>query len=86
MRRIQVDVTDEHDRLLAWRARAERSSKAEVIRRILDDALNARDHDTEALTIIRATAGVCADYPDWPEWQRVVRGNRADERLPSGGP
>ena len=54
-------VTDEQDRLLARRARDERISKAEAIRRILNSALDAGDPEAEARTIIESTAGICAD-------------------------
>lgn len=85
MRRTQIYITDEQDRLLARRARDERISKAEAIRRILDRALDSGDAEAEARAIIHETAGICADYPDWPEWQRSVRGKTADERLRAGG-
>jgi hypothetical protein len=85
MKRTQIYITDEQDRLLGRRARSERVSKAEVIRVILDRALNAGDPEAEARAIILSTAGICADYPDWPEWQRAVRGKTADERLRAGG-
>jgi hypothetical protein len=85
MRRTQIYITDEQDRQLARRARDERISKAEAIRRILDRALDTGDAEAEARAIIRATAGICADYPDWPEWQRAVRGKTADERLRADG-
>jgi hypothetical protein len=85
MRRTQIYITDEQDELLARRARDERISKAEAIRRILDRALDAGDSEAEARAVIRSTAGICADYPDWPEWQRAVRGRTADERLRAAG-
>jgi hypothetical protein len=85
MKRTQIYITSEQDRLLARRAKDERISKAEAIRRILNAALHAGDPEAEARTIIRETAGICADYPDWPEWQREVRGKTADERLRAGG-
>lgn len=85
MRRTQIYITDDQDRLLARRARDERISKAAVIRRILDSALHTGDSEAEARSIIRDTAGICADYPDWPEWQRSVRGRPADERLRAAG-
>ncbi|HEX5583866.1 CopG family transcriptional regulator [Gaiella sp.] len=85
MRRTQIYITDEQDRLLARRARSERISKAEAIRRILNSALDAGDPEAEARAVIRSTAGICANYPDWPEWQRAVRGKTADERLRAGG-
>ena len=37
--------------------------------------------EAEERAIILATAGICADYPDWHEWQRQVRGRTAAERL-----
>jgi len=85
MRRTQIYITEEQDTLLARRAKDERISKAEAIRRILNAALHAGDPEAEARSIIRDTAGICADYPDWPEWQRAVRGQTADERLHAGG-
>lgn len=85
MRRTQIYITDEQDRLLARRARSEGISKAETIRRILNGALDAGNPEGEARAIILSTAGICADYPDWPEWQRAVRGRTADERLRAGG-
>lgn len=85
MRRTQIYITDDQDRLLARRAKDERISKAAVIRGILDRALHTGDAEGEARSIIRDTSGICADYPDWPEWQRMVRGKTADERLRAGG-
>lgn len=85
MRRTQIYITDEQNRSLTLRARDERISKAEVIRRILDGALETGDAETEARSVIRATAGICADYPDWPEWQAAVRGKPASERLRVAG-
>jgi hypothetical protein len=81
MRRTQIYITEQQERRLAERARDEGISKAEVIRRILDRAFGGGDGEAEARAVIRATAGICADYPDWPEWQRDVRGRPADERL-----
>ena len=37
---------------------------------------DAAPSETEALVVIRSTSGICADYPDWPEWLRDVRGKR----------
>lgn len=36
--------------------------------------------EAEARSLIESTAGLCADYPDWPEWLRFVRGGAADQR------
>jgi len=85
MKRTQIYITDEQDRLLARRARTERVSKAELIRGILDRALDSGDPEAQARAVIHSTAGICAGYPDWPEWQRGVRGKTADERLRAGG-
>jgi hypothetical protein len=84
MKRTQIYITEEQDRRLAERAADRRISKAEAIRRILDEALDAGDAEGEARSVIEATAGIC-DYPDWPEWLRTVRGRTADERLRASG-
>jgi hypothetical protein len=85
MRRTQIYITEEQDARLAEIAADRGISKAEAIRRILDQALDAGDADHEARSVIGATAGICADYPDWPEWLRSVRGRTADERLRAAG-
>lgn len=85
MRRTQIYITDEQNRRLAQTAKDERISKAEAIRRILDRALETGDAEAEARTVIQDTAGSCADYPDWPEWQRAVRGRSAAKRLKAQG-
>lgn len=85
MKRTQIYITEEQDRRLARKAKDERISKAEAIRRILDRALESGDAEAEARSVIQATAGICADYPDWPEWQRSVRGRTAAERLSAQG-
>jgi hypothetical protein len=55
-----------------------------VIRRLLDERLgNGPNH--ERAEAIRKTAGLLADYPDWPEWLASVRGAPADKRLRSLG-
>jgi alkylhydroperoxidase/carboxymuconolactone decarboxylase family protein YurZ len=85
MRRTQIYVTDEQDARLAEIAADHGISKSEAIRRILDRALDAGDADREARAVIAATAGICAGYPDWPDWLRSVRGQTADERLRAAG-
>jgi 8-oxo-dGTP pyrophosphatase MutT (NUDIX family) len=80
MRRTQIYLTDEQDRLLDQRARDLGVSKAEAIRRLLDERLGI-DAGRERTEAIRQTAGVLADYPDWPEWLSSVRGPSAEERL-----
>jgi hypothetical protein len=85
MKRTQIYVTEEQDARLAEIAADRGISKAEAIRRILDQALDVGDADGEARAVIAATAGICAGYPDWPEWLRSVRGRTADERLRAAG-
>lgn len=85
MKRTQIYITEEQERRIAQRARDEHTSKAEVIRRILDGALETGDAEAEARAVIAATSGICADYPDWEEWQRSVRGRPAEERLRAAG-
>lgn len=80
MRRTQIYLTDEQDRLLSERARDQGLSKAEVIRRLLDERLGIGPAQERA-EAIRQSAGVLADYPDWPEWLASVRSSSADERL-----
>jgi hypothetical protein len=86
MRRTQIYLTDEQTAKIAQLADDRHASRAEIIRRILDEALGIGDEgDDEARAAIEATAGLCRDYPDWPEWLDSVRGRTADERLSSLG-
>lgn len=85
MKRTQIYITEEQDGRLAQLAADEQISKAEAIRRILDRALETGDPEAEARVVIEATAGICADYPAWPEWQRAVRGRPAAARLRAAG-
>jgi hypothetical protein len=86
MRRTQIYLTDEQSAKIAQLADDRHASKAEIIRRILDEALGIGDEDDDdARAVIEATAGLCRDYPDWPEWLESVRGQTADERLSSLG-
>lgn len=85
MRRTQIYITEEQNRQLTKMAADREISKAEAIRQILDRALDTSDAEAEARSVIEATAGLCADYPDWPEWLRSVRGRSADERLRAAG-
>ena len=84
MRRTQIYLTDEQERLLSERARDQGLSKAEVIRRLLDERLGSGSNKERA-EAIRRTAGLLADYPDWPEWLASVRGAPAGERMRSLG-
>jgi hypothetical protein len=81
MRRTQIYLTDEQRKRIAHRARDAGVSQAEVIRRILDAGLEIDTDVDERLAALRATAGILADYPDWPDWLRQVRAKGADARL-----
>lgn len=83
MRRTQIYLTDEQAERIGAMASDRGTTKAEVIRSILDEALGltSGDEAAEDRLVLEATAGVCRDYPDWPEWLERVRGAGADERL-----
>lgn len=85
MQRTQIYITTEQARQLKQIARQRRVPMAQVIRNILDAALNIGDPEAEARAGIIATAGLLAAAPDWPEWQRSVRGRSAAERLTDSG-
>jgi hypothetical protein len=50
-----------------------------VIRQIFAAALATGDAEAETHAAILSTAGIVSDAPDWPEWQRSVRGRTAAE-------
>jgi hypothetical protein len=81
MHRTQIYLTDEQRERIARMADDRGVSKAEVIRRILDRSLGIGSDADERVEAVIATAGVMPDAPDWPEWQRRIRGRSADERL-----
>lgn len=81
MKRTQVYLTEAQDRRLAQLADERGVSKAGALRWALDTALDTGDAEAEARSVILATAGLLADYPDWQEWQRSVRGRTAAARL-----
>ena len=56
-----------------------------MIRQILDAALDTGDAEAEARAGILATARILRDAPDWPTWQRSVRGRSAATRLEEEG-
>jgi len=86
MRRTQIYLTEEQDERIAGMAEARSVSKAEVIRQILDASLGSGDAEADGRAAILATAGICRDYPDWPEWLDDIRSSKgADERLRSLG-
>jgi hypothetical protein len=80
MKRTQVYLTDEQDRRLAELAHDRGTSRAGALRWALDSVPETGDVEAEARAVILATAGMLADYPDWPEWQRAVRGRTAAQR------
>ncbi len=75
MRRFQVYLTEEQRKRLRRKADDKGTSEAEVVRRILDEALSLADSRHERVAAIRATAGLLANAPDWPEWLASVRGD-----------
>lgn len=81
MKRTQIYITEDQASRIQQLAEASEISKAEVIRRILDDALKTGNSEAESRAGILDTAGIFADYPDWPEWLTAVSGKSADERL-----
>ncbi|MGH2445140.1 MAG: hypothetical protein ACRDGD_03785 [Candidatus Limnocylindria bacterium] len=76
MQRTPIDITTEQARELKQIARRRRVPMAHVIRQILDAALDTgeAEAEAEARAGILTTAGILADAPDWPEWQRSLRG------------
>ncbi len=81
MKRTQVYLTEQQDRRLAEIAAERGTSRAGALRWALDSVLETGDVEAEARAVILATAGLLEDYPDWPEWQRTVRGRTAAARL-----
>ena len=83
MQRTQIYLTEQQVERIAAIAGDRGTTKAEVIRTILDEALGMAEGGVEAedRLVLSATAGLCRDYPDWPEWLAGVRGAGADERL-----
>jgi hypothetical protein len=81
MRRTQLYLTEEQRHRIARRAADSGVSQAEVIRRILDEALGIGQGKDERRAAIQATAGILADAPDWPEWLRRARGAPTKQRL-----
>ncbi|MEJ7764732.1 MAG: hypothetical protein WKF86_04500 [Acidimicrobiales bacterium] len=81
MRRTQIYITEEQERLIADQASDAGVPKAEVIRRILDAALGLDTGAAERRRAIVVTAGIMPDADDWPEWLAQVRGSGADDRL-----
>jgi hypothetical protein len=81
MRRTQIYITEEQERLISGQAADAGVAKAEVIRRMLDQALGLDSGAAHRRSAILATAGIMDEADDWPAWLRRVRGVSADERL-----
>lgn len=81
MKRTQIYITEEQDRLLSARARDAGTPKAEIIRRILDSGLGLGEDVAERRRALRDSAGALADEPGWEEWLDAVRGGGAADRL-----
>ena len=82
MKRTQMYLTDVQKRAIAQRASDLGLSQAEVIRRILDEALCLRDEE-QRLRDFQSTFGALKGkgYPGWEEWLREVRGPGINERM-----
>lgn len=81
MHRTQIYITEEQERRIAVRAADAGVSKAQVIRRMLDQGLGIDDGVESRRRAIRATAGAVPDADDWEAWLAGVRGSGAAERL-----
>lgn len=82
MKRTQIYITEEQDRLVDARARAMGVSKAEVIRQLLDQGLGTTDSTDARHKALEESFGAMADAPDWSAWLDGVRSGRgADARL-----
>lgn len=81
MRRTQIYLTDDQEQRISALARSRGVSKAAVIRAILDAGLDMSTAEADAALAISSTSGICADYPDWPEWLADIRTTTADDRL-----
>jgi hypothetical protein len=81
MRRTQIYISDEQERLIAARAADAGVSKAQVIRRMLDEGLRIDDGAESRRRAIRATAGVLPEADGWEAWLANVRGSPAAVRL-----
>lgn len=81
MQRTQMYLTEGQRRRLRGIARAEHVSEAEIVRRILDQALGMPRDSAERVAAVRETAGLLKHAPDWPEWLAKVRAGGIDTRL-----
>lgn len=74
-------LTDEQRDRIARRAEDAGVSQAEIIRRILDEALGLGDDVGQRVRAVVDTAGLFEDRPDWPDWLDEVRGRSTSDRL-----
>jgi Ribbon-helix-helix protein, copG family len=81
MQRTQIYITAEQERRIAARAADAGVSKAEVIRRLLDQGLGLDDGTAERRRLIESTAGIAPDADGWETWLHRVRGDGAGARL-----
>jgi Ribbon-helix-helix protein, copG family len=81
MLRTQIYITVEQERRIAARAADAGVSKAEVIRRLLNQGLELDDGTAERRRLIESTAGIVPDADDWETWLQRVRGEGAGARL-----
>jgi hypothetical protein len=82
MRRTQIYITEDQERLVDARARELGVSKAEVIRGLLDAALGRGDEADQRQRDLDASAGAMRGAPTWQEWLAAVRASEgADARL-----
>ena len=81
MHRTQVYISEEQNRRIAAQAVDAGVSKAEIIRRLLDEGLGLDDGAEARRRAIVATAGLLPEADGWEAWLARVRGGGADERL-----
>jgi hypothetical protein len=81
MLRTQIYITVEQERRIAARAADAGVSKAEVIRRLLDQGLELDDGTAARRKLIESTAGIVPDADGWETWLKRVRGDGAGPRL-----
>ena len=81
MRRTQIYITDDQERRIAARAADAGVSKAQVIRRMLDEGLGIDDGAEARWRAILLPPGCPPDAQDWETWLAGVRGGGAYARL-----
>ncbi|MBI4704253.1 MAG: antitoxin [Deltaproteobacteria bacterium] len=81
MKRSQLYLTEEQRARIGRRAEDAGVSQAEVVRQILDEALDIDEGSARRLAAVDATSGILPKAPDWPEWLASVRGRSAGDRL-----